>query len=83
MNDQNLEFYLPNEIWTSIFDKINLNYNALPLHIKFVCKNWYNILKSTKRFSKNNCYGINNKNYSAAVAYDGNLNLLQWIRKKG
>ena len=39
MDNQNLEFYLPTDIFELIFIKINSNYGTL--HLKFVSKNWY------------------------------------------
>ena len=77
MNNQTIEFYLPTELWVLIFDKITYNYEGIPLHIKFVCKSWYDIFKYTQKFSELQ------KNYCISIISNGYFNLLKWAKQKG
>ena len=83
MDNLNLEFYLPTELWILIFEKIKYNYEnkfyennftCIPLHVKFVCKSWYAIFKQIPKFAKNK------GDFCATIAFNGNLNLLKWAK---
>ena len=80
---QNLEFYLPTELWILIFDKISYNYDGIPLHIKFVCKSWYNIFKYTQKFSQLKKFPKLKEDYCISLISDGYFNLLKWAKQKG
>ena len=77
MNNLNLEFYLPTELWVLIFDKINYHYKGIPLHIKFVCKSWYDIFIHIPKFTKIE------RDYCTSIASNGYLELLKWAKQNG